>query len=154
MLSFHGGLQPEAIENAPCSRAFSCVSLNCAGHGSARPRDNVSKRAEYEPGFATFCPRLHWSALMVHMRPGPLVLERHRARVSSWSISPGRGYPVDEALEDVILEWANSKIAALSPGLTRRHEADDGAFHSWPLIMCILERLEARLMLFVEHMLQ
>ncbi|KAJ5556528.1 hypothetical protein N7494_000443 [Penicillium frequentans] len=80
--------------------------------------------------------------------------ERPRARVSSWSNSSVRGYPVDEALEDVILEWANSKIAALSPGLTRRHGADDGAFHSWPPIMCILERLEARLMLFVEHMLQ
>ena len=91
---------------------------------------------------------------MVQIRLGPLVLEHPLVSLSSWSVSPDFGYPVDETLDENAVTCANGKNTALSIGLTRRHAlrhgADDGASQRWSLVMRILERLDTRLTINVE----
>ena len=78
--------------------------------------------------------------------PGPLCRERLGVRLSSYSVSLSRSYPVDETSDENAVIRTNGGIAAFLPGLNRcqvlRHEADDGPFYRWPLTTRIHERME------------
>ena len=91
---------------------------------------------------------------MVKAHPGPLGRERLGGRLSSYSVSLSRYYPVDETSDDNAVLRTNGGIAAFLPNLNRcqvlRHEADDGPFYRWPLTKRIDEQLETRLTAIVE----
>ncbi|KAJ5938513.1 hypothetical protein N7466_001647 [Penicillium verhagenii] len=153
-LSTDGGIYHEALEYASLSHASRSIALAMGLRGRVTmPR----KARRLRPDLPLSIRGCIVQPAVVQIHPGPLVRERPRVRVSSWSVSPGLGYPVDETLDDNVIIWANGRIAALSSGLTRchalRHGADDGAFRRWSLLMCTLERLEARprLTIFVEQ---
>ncbi|KAJ5588023.1 hypothetical protein N7537_010701 [Penicillium hordei] len=85
---------------------------------------------------------------VVKAHPGPLGRECLVGKLSSYSVSLSRCYPVDEPSDDNAVIPTNGEIAAFLSGLNRcqvlRHEADDGPFYRWPLTTRIHERMETR----------